>query len=451
MKRKIAISFENDVVKIVYAQAARTGTLVEKTLTLDNDEFDRFLATMREDEFIVVQNFETVYQDIVSLPPAREKFLRPLVELEIKKRMPELKDFSFCHVRLRDVQREGKRSTDVFFLAVDGAEVQAIVDRLGKAGKVASGIYANVLPLSLFTGIEDGQPDEPVLGVLDIGTNKTIFLASDRKLAFVRVTQSHGRGFDQDDIENINMTIAYCRQVLRINPSRVVFPDAAGDAPLPAAPIVEVAPARYPSTVTAFNETLRDYVVPLSAIDQIKDIEDGNLLPDTYRDIVVQRKLMEYCILILCLLSFLGLAYIGFQWLEIARTGTTIDRLRYDINKRQAAIGEFEAAQAGLQKYRPSIDMVNTFGKSADLQDVLVALQKVWADGVDVRSIHIKNEKESLVIALKGSIRASSYEQLERRYEEYLAQYRKTGAAEVVSHKLNLNDRTFTLDLKWKI
>ena len=79
MKRKIAISFENDVVKIVYAQAARTGTLVEKTLTLDNDEFDRFLATMREDEFIVVQNFETVYQDIVSLPPAREKCLRSLV------------------------------------------------------------------------------------------------------------------------------------------------------------------------------------------------------------------------------------------------------------------------------------------------------------------------------------------------------------------------------------
>lgn len=451
MKRKIAISFENELVKVVYAHTARTGTIVERTLTFDNNEFDRFLAMMPEDEFIVVQNFEGVYQDIVSLPPAKKRFIRPLVELEIKKRIPDLKDFSFCHVELRDVKREGKRTKDVFFLAVDSAEIQRIVERLGRAGKVASGIYANVLPLSRFTGTEDSETDEAILGVLDIGTNKTIFLTADKKLAFVRVTQSHGRGMSLDDLENINMTTAYCRQVLRINPSRIVFPDAAKDMTLPAMPVIQVSPVKYPSTITAFSDALRDYVAPLSAIDKLEDIEDGNLLPDTYRDIVTQRKLMGYCILILCLLSLLSLGYIGFQWMEISRTRTTIAQLRNDIQKRQAVIGEFERVRADLNKLKPSIEMVNAFGKSTDLQNIFVALQSVSTEGVDLRSIGMKNDTEFLVIEIKGNIRASSYKQLQMRYEEYLGQFTKMNTAEVMGHKLDLNDRSFTLDLKWKV
>lgn len=451
MKKRIALSFENDLVKVVYAQTARTGTVVERTLTFDNDEFDRFLPTIPEDEFIVVQNFEAVHQDIISLPPAKERFLRQLVRLEIKKRIPELKDLSFFYVELRDVQREGKRSKDVFFLAVESSEIQAIIDRLARAGKVASGIYANVLPLSFSTGVADSEPDEAILSVLDIGTNKTIFLTRDRKLCFVRVAQSDGRGIDQNDIENINMTIAYCRQVLRINPSRVAFPDASGAKPLVAQPVVPVSPVKYPSTIAAFNDTLRDYIAPLSAIDHIGEIEESSLLPDTYRDVVVQRKLMAYCVLILGLLSLLGLGYIGFQWLDIAKTKTTIEGLRRDIGKRQAVIGEFEGALAGLQRFTPSIEMVNTLGKSANMQDVLVELQNIATEGVDLRSIIMKNEKEAVTIELKGIVRSSSYAELQSRYEKFLAQFKGSGKAEVTAHKLELNDQGFTVNLKWKI
>ncbi len=451
MKRKIALSFENDLVKVVYAEATRTGTVVEKTLTFDNDEFDRFLPAMPEDEFIVVQNFEAVYQDIISLPPAKERFLRQLVQLEIKKRVPDLKDFSFFYVELREVQREGRKSKDVFFLAVESSEVQAIIDRLARAGKVASGIYANILPVSFSTGVSDAEADEVILGVLDIGTNKTIFLTRDKKLCFVRVAQSDGRGIDQNDIENINMTISYCRQVLRINPSTVVFPDASGSGPLPAAPAVKVSPAKYPSTIVAFNDTLRDYITPLSAINHIREIEESSLLPDTYRDMVVQRKLMAYCILVLGLMSLIGLGYIGFQWLDIVKTKTTIESLRRDIGKRQAVIGEFEGALAGIQKFSPSIEIVNTFGKSANMQDVLVELQDIATEGVDLRSIIMKNEKEAVTIELKGIVRSSSYAELQSRYEIFLIRLKRSGRTEVTAHKLELNDRGFTVNVKWKI
>lgn len=450
MNKQIAVSFENDLVRIVYAQIARSGVVVEKAMTFSNDEFDRFLATTKDDEFIVVQNFQNVYQDVISLPPAKERYLRQLVELEIKKRIPELKEFSFFHVDLREVQREGKRSKDVFFFAVDNSEIKELVERFALRGKVVTHIYPNVLPLSRFMQVADIEPGEPILGVFDLGANKTIFLVREGRLSFVRSAQSEGRGAGQIDIENINMTIAYCRQVLRMNPSRVVLLGMGADTDLPVAPVVPVAPARYPSSIVAFDDTSREYVAPLSAIVHSRELSESNLLPSVYRDVVVQRKVMAYCILVLALLSLMGLAYLGFQSVEIIRSKSVISQLRSDIKKRSAIIGEFEGTLAGLQKFTPSIDIVNSFSAAVNMQDVLVSTQLFAIEGVDVHSISMKDEKEFVLVQVHGNIKAASYEELQSRYEHLLGEIKKTGKIEIVDHKLDLKQKGFTVDLKWK-
>lgn len=450
MKKQIAISFENDLVKLVYAQIARSGVIVEKAMTLSNEEFDRFLATTGDDEFIVVQNFQNIHQDVLSLPPAKEKYMRQLVELEIKKRVPELKEFSFFHVDLREVQREGKRSKDVFFFAVESGEIEELVDRFARHGKVVTHIYPNVLPLSHFLQVADIEPDEPVLGVFDLGTNKTIFVVREGRLSFVRVAQSEGRGIGQIDIENINMTIAYCRQVLRMSPSRVVLLGMQEDPVLPAAPIVPLAPAKHPASVVAFDDTAREYVAPLSAILHIRELSESNLLPPAYQDVVVQRKVMAYCIIVLALLSLVGLMYLGFQSVEIAKSKSVISQLRGDINKRSGIIGEFEGTLTGLQKFAPSIEIVNSFGAAVNMQDVLVFMQFIATEGVNVQSVSMKDEKEHVLVQVQGNIGAGSYEELQSRYEHLLGEVKKAGKTEIVSHKLDLKQRSFTLDLKWK-
>ncbi|HOW54470.1 MAG TPA: hypothetical protein PLR60_07415 [Syntrophorhabdaceae bacterium] len=450
MKKQIAISFENDLVKLVYAQIARSGVIVEKAMTLSNEEFDRFLATTGDDEFVVVQNFQNIHQDVLSLPPAKEKYMRQLVELEIKKRIPELKEFSFFHVDLREVQREGKRSKDVFFFAVESGEIEELVDRFARHGKVVTHIYPNVLPLSHFLQVADIEPDEPVLGVFDLGTNKTIFVVREGHLSFVRVAQSEGRGIGQIDIENINMTIAYCRQVLRMSPSRVVLLGMQEDPVLPAAPVVPLAPAKHPASVVAFDDTAREYVAPLSAILHIRELSESNLLPPAYQDVVVQRKVMAYCIIVLALLSLVGLMYLGFQSIEIAKSKSVISQLRSDINKRSGIIGEFEGTLTGLQKFAPSIEIVNSFGAAVNMQDVLVFMQFIATEGVNVQSVSMKDEKEHVLVQVQGNIGAGSYEELQSRYEHLLGEVKKAGKTEIVSHKLDLKQRSFTLDLKWK-
>ena len=141
------------------------------------------------------------------------------------------------------------------------------------------------------------------------------------------------------------MTIAYCRQVLRMNPSKVVFLNIKDEMAMPASPIVPVAQAKYPADLVTFDDILKEYVAPLAAIVHIRELSGSNLLPETFRDMVVQRKVMVYCILVLALLSLIGLAYIGFQSVEIIRSRAVISSLRSDIGKRQAIIGEFEGAR----------------------------------------------------------------------------------------------------------
>ena len=450
MKKHIAVSFENELVRLVYANTGRGGFFIEKTLTFSNEEFDRFLATTKDDEFIVVQNFQNIYQDIISLPPAREKYLEQLVELEIKKRIPELREFSFFYTELREVQREGKRSKDVFFFAVEKSEVEETAARFTAHGKVVTHVYPNVLALSRFLHVADIEPGEPVMGVLDVGSNKTIFLIRENRLYFVRVAQSGERGIQQTDVESINMTIAYCRQVLRMSPSRVALLGTSGNTELPVAPVVPLASVKFPSSLAAFDDTSNEYVVPISALLHYKELESGNLLPATYRDVVVQRKVMVYCIIVLLLLSFLGLAYLGFQSFEIVRSKKAISQLRGDIDKRRAIIGDFEGTLARIQKLTPSVDLANSFSSSFDMQKVLESIQVFALEGVDVRSIDLKNEQEAVRIHVEGNIKAISYEELQSRYEGFLAGIKKTGKMEVEKHKLDLKQKGFVVDIKWK-
>jgi cell division protein FtsL len=450
LNRQIAVSLENENVKVVYAEIRHGNISIEKTLTFSNTEFDHFLETTKDDEFIVVNDFQSIHQDVISVPPAQEKYLRTLIELEIKKRVPELKAFSFFYEELRDVQKEGKRSKDIFFFAIAGEDLDAILSRFSKHDKIITFLYPNVLPLSRFLRIEGGEEGQPILNVVDLGTNKTMFLMRDQKLNFVRVAQSEQRGISPLDIENINMTIAYCRQVLRLNPSRVVFSDSQDSGNAIIAPIVPVASVQYPSTVMAFKDTVTEYVIPIAALTYAKELRASSLLPPVYQGIHIQRKIMVCAIVIFLLLSALGIGYIGVKVTDtILRTGE-IKRVRQDIAGRQSVIDEYEKVFNDLQKRMTLMNFMNTANMSLDMQKVLLSLQVFSMKTVNVKTINIKDEKGSFLLQVEGGISFRSYKELQSNYENVIDAIKKTNELEIVEQSLDLKTGNFRVDLKWK-
>jgi hypothetical protein len=450
LNRYIAVSLENENVKVVYAEIRHGNISIEKALTFSNIEFDHFLETTKDDEFIVVNDFQNIHQDVISVPPAQEKYLRALIELEIKKRVPELKDFSFFYEELRDVQKEGKRSKDIFFFAIAGEDLDIILNRFSKHDKVITFLCPNVLPLSRFLSIENGEEGQPLLTVVDLGTNKTMFLMRDQKLNFVRVTQSEQRGISPPDIENINMTIAYCRQVLRLNPSRVVFSVGHDGDDAAIAPIVPVATVQYPSIVTAFKETVAEYVIPIAALVHAKELRASSLLPLAYQSVNIQRKIMVYAIVVFLFLSVLGIGYTGVEVTDTILTKGEIKKVRRDIAGKQSVIDEYEKVHGELQKLTTLMNFMNTANTSLDMQRVLLSLQVFSMKAINVKTINIKDENETLLVQVEGSISFRSYKELQSNYENIIDAVNKANAFEIVEQSLDIKLGNFRVDLKWK-
>jgi hypothetical protein len=450
LNRHIAVSLENENVKVVYAEIRQGNISIEKTFTFSNTEFDHYLGTTKDDEFIVVNDFQNIHQDVISVPPAQEKYLRALIELEIKKRVPELKDFSFFYEELRDVQKEGKRSKDIFFFAIASEDLDAVLNRFSRHDKIITFLYPNVLPLTRFVQIEGGEEGQPTLNVVDLGTSKTMFLVTDKKLNFVRVTQSEQGGISKPDIENINMTIAYCRQVLRLNPSRVVFSGSEDSASMDIVPIVPVVSAQYPSTVMVFKDTVTEYVIPIAALVHARELRASSLLPLVYQGVNIQRKIMVCAIAVLLFLSVLGIGYIGVKMTNVMLTKGEITRTRQDIAGKQSVINEYEKVSKELQRLMPLIDFMNTANTSLDMQKVLLSLQVFSSKNVNVKTINIKDEKESLLLQVEGSILFRSYKELQSNYEKTIDVIKKTKELEIVEQSLDLKSGDFRVDLKWK-
>ncbi|HEX2967104.1 MAG TPA: hypothetical protein VHO84_15055 [Syntrophorhabdaceae bacterium] len=450
MSRHIAASFENECIKVVHADVRDRSISITQCFTFSNTEFDQYLHTSRDDEFIVVSDFQNVYQDIISVPPAQERYLRTLVELEIRKRLPELKDFVFFYEELRDIQKEGKRSKDIFFYALSKEDVDALVERFKSAGKLITHLYPNVLPLTRFLHIDGIERDKPVLGVVDLGTNKTMFLMANKKLNFVRVAQSVSKGFNTNDLENINMTVAYCRQVLRVYPERVAFSIGSEKVSDGVSLVVPVAASRYPDSILAPADTLSEYILPTAALTEAGELTTNNLLPIAYQGIGAQRRIMAAAIAVLIFFLVIGLGYSAMKATAMIRTRAEINDVRREIAQNRSAIIDYERSSAELQKTTSMMNFMNAVNSTPDMQRILLSLQVFSRKTIDTKIIALRDEQEGMLLQVEGSLLFRSYRELQSNYEEIIAAAGSLRDLEVVEESLDLKTGNFKINLKWK-
>ncbi len=450
MSGQTIVSFENEVIKVIHASAKHGSLFVDKSFTFSNEEFDHYLATTKDNEFVVINDFQEMYQDIVSLPPAKEKYLRSLVSSEIRKRITEWKEFSFFYTTIREVQREGKWQKDIFFYVVNNDDINNLIARFSRHDKVVAHLYPDVLVLSNVMEADGVELGQPLLGVIDLTTHKTMFLVKDKKLLFVRVAQSDQRGLSVADIESINMTIAHCRQSLRVNPARVIFRSEPEDREPGVSAIIPEAVMKYPSNITAFKETIEECITPLSAALHEKTLSTCDLLPEGYRSIFTQRKVLAYAVMILLVFSLIGAGYIGMKLYDVMLTSKDISAVRQTIGVRQPIIGDFTSTSKELERVMPPISFMNRINAAPDMQRVLVSLQMLNIPGVSISTIFLNNSSEACTVSVDGHIKAKTFTDLQMNYQNVLEGVKKVKEMEIVSQSLDLAMRNFKIELKWK-
>lgn len=453
MSRQIAVSFENETIRIVDASLKSGSLVVKKTLVLRDEDLDDFLKREKARHFTLVCDFKAFYQDVLFLPPVKEKYLKNIIEAEIRKRSPELKDFSFFYTILGEKIHEGRKMTEAFVFAVENYDLNRIVDRFSRYGKKINGLYSAAFTLSRLMNLSYGITDEPVMCVAETETGKTIFCMRGGNLNFIRSAQSMESGISDIDVQNINMTINYCRQKLRLAPERVILIGTAcskceGTMDL-ALPVVYAQP---PLDVIASREAIMEFIIPISAILNIKDMEGGNLLPQGYRIFYRQKDILTYYTAFFLLFFVIGIGYLKMKFSEITTTKERIKSLRSEINGMETIRVNYENTKKELGKFMPLINFMNAANSSPDMQKALVvlsALKEPRMKDINISLIDINPEGNAVRIRIKGNVTAKHFIYMQQTYQGFIGSIKSTKGMELLSDKIDLKDMGFQIEARY--
>lgn len=454
MSKLIAVSFENEIVKIVYASSGSGRITVQKELVIKDEEFDDFLKTERASHFTVVCNFKKTYQDVLLLPPVKEKVLKKLVEAELRKKSPELKEFSYYHTILGESLYEGRKMTEIFAFAVSNDELFQVIERFEKHGKVIDNLYSDIISLSFLVSMTSDAPKEPALYVSESGTIKNVFLVKNGKVVFTRNLQSSASGINDMDAQNINMTVNYCRQTLRTNPAAIILVGSVGSkfesSVTLAAPVVV-----FSNDLNAglSPERTLELITPISALQQHKGLEESSIYPEDSRAVDMQKKALNYCAVLFLLLSIGGMAYLRPMISETKDLKEKITVLRKEIAQMETVTASYRTRTDELKKYMPNIQFINSI-RAYDAKKILVNLSflapaKSKLKDITINDITITAEEKSSRIQLKGSVQAANFADMEKNYQSILTLLKNNGL-EVSSQSLSINDKKFQIEARLK-
>lgn len=453
MANEIAISFENDSIKVVHASLTQGKLVVRNTRVLQEGELDDFLRTERTRVFTVVCTFRHFYQNILTVPPVKGKLLDGVVEAQIRKASPDLKEFSFFYSVIGETQQEGRKGLSVFVYAVSDEELRKIIGRFDAHGKTIKHLLPDILSLSTVVPAGEGSSDEPLLCVSGAGENKMLFLVKQGKLLFARDVQSLGSGITDFDVQNINMTINHCRQSLRLTPARVVLMgEVAHVYEANMSLLCPVAALSPPPGIVAPDGMIDTFLRPLSALFSVKSVTGGTLLPRQYRRFLLYRKVFFHAALFFLVLSLAGGLYLNTKRKDISALKREIAGVRAELRRGESARSRYDTERGEWERLLPLARSLESAYASSDMQKALVALSALGGSSlkrVHIRSLDLSSEAGAVRVQIRGDIEAEGYAETQQAYQQAVEKMKRTEGSEVTASTLDLKGRSFQIEAKY--
>lgn len=431
MGSSVVVSFEGELIRVVYGSSKGKTVEIKDTLALRDEEFDDFLSKEKAKEFIVVSSFRDFYQDTILIPVTKEKFTGKLIEADILKKAP-FKDLSFIYTVLGEKLIENRRMKEVFVFAVNREEIDSLVNRFARKGKVVRAVYHGLF--SIASQIKPGGL--PVLCVSESGLNKNIFLVKDSRVLFIRTVQSIESGLSDFDIQNINMTANYCRQNLKTEPSLVLLEgnlcvnyNAATLAMTPLACFIHGAYQK------------KQFFAAKSYID---------LLPLQFKIISQVTMFLKYSTLCMLLLAVFGAFYAVYLATNITALKNNILSKRSSPADITALLSAYDAKKSAMAAYGPFIKSAGASLAAPEIYRFLAEVAALKTADIKMESLAVNNANNVLKITMKGVVKIDDYAGMQRTYQEFIGRVTAIKGAAVTLQALDLNTKNFNMELEWK-
>lgn len=442
MGKTVSISFEADRIKIVRASLKGRGLSVDSTEIIPDSDLEAYLRTDKTAEYIVTCDFRGAHHGILTAPAVKPGYLSKVIEAKIRKESGE-KDFTFIFSPLGERVAENRKELEFFYYAVNNADLKALAGRFYDNGKKIKSLCPSVFAVtSLF---EPGQEGE-TMGVYGTGNERMVFLTKNGSVSFIRQYESHEKGLTDYDIQNINMTLTYCFQNLRMSPKAILLMgglSASQDiGSLPPAPMSGLSKS---DRIHCSTEIYNEFILPLAACFAPGS---SNILCREFRNVNLLKNYIAYASMLFTVSAVFCAGLIFNEVNDIAGKRNLVEAAMKNMTDLETLYSGYTAKAEEINRYRPAITFLNR--PVPDIYKLLTAIGGIDAGELKFDSIKAHTDTgNSLIVEINGTSSAGTYSSLQASMKKLIDELGKTENLTVTNRSMDLTNKTFRININY--
>lgn len=445
--------FDGAIVQTVNACISGATLTITDAHTFPLDDLDDYLSNCREKRFIICCNPLVFHQDIMYLPPAASRQYDKLVRTEAQKIHPELTAFSTFHTTVGQSTIDSKVYNKVAVFSYTDDFLSGLLSKFNNHGKVISYVYSapyTVFKLIASTCLNDAATQARIF-ITSLPGEKLLLVGESNELEFIRKIPSSDAPLLPVDIQNINMTLDYCFQTLRVRPVEAIILNQAETSGEQSSslsvPLISSLP---PVLASVPHDIIADYIAPLAAaLHYFGSPRDGNILPSDYAAFSTHKRFFTAATMLMSILALFLAGYLVTETMIISELKSKIGKVRTELSGSGNEIAAFKKLDAEVNLLKQPLDFTNKHNSSPNPATALAALILPESQEHMIKGITVQSGEGFLTVQIEGAINASGYSNTQASFEKLTSQVAKLPGYAVSSSGVDIKQKTFRIQARY--
>jgi len=453
MSNLLSFYLDDSMVQAVNVSVANGMiTAVHDVRSFPHEELGAYLLSRRLKTCILCCNPTFFYQDTFNLPPTASRFYENLIRVEVQKSHPDLQTFTFFYRTIGDVTIDGFLLNRVAVFSYTDDSLSEYISLFSRHGKTISKIYAAPYPIFKLAApscLDD--PNTPRFVIASIPNEKMILLSMNGEPAFIRRIPSADAELHGADTENINMTIDYCFQSLRIRPAEALLLNIHESLTEPRQQIgIKIRLASLPPLAALAPDMAENFIAPLAAALHYADTPSlCDITPADYVTFTQGKKYLSVAIMVLFVISTILCGLILTERLAISDLKSTVAITRGQLAKAGEELESYRKLDDEAKKFGRPIEDLNKLSALISPAAALAPLYTLNSPACSLRQLSTQKGDGFIGVHLEGDLRAGSYGETQRIYEETLARLIRIPGYAINSSTVDINKKSFVIEARF--
>lgn len=452
MSDVLSFYFDGVLVQAAKVRIDGNSVVVTDARSFPFDEFDGYLSDCKEKTCVVSCNPPVYYQDLIYLPPAAVKLYDKLVRSEVQNAHPDLTSFSIFYRTIGESTVETRVFNKIAAFSYPDEFLSRFIQTVHHHGISISASYPT--PYSIFRlalSLCGAEPDQTRIFIATLPGEKLLLVSENNELEFIRKIPSLSSVMLSEDAQNINMTVDYCFQSLRVRPLEAVMinqHELSEDLSL----LVSV-PTRSelpPQLGGVAPHLIQDYLAPISAaVHSVTSPRIGSILPSDYAVFSRRKKILTIAVICMCAATLLLGGILVNELRMSTRLKGNITRLRTELSGSANELATFRTLDEEVNRLKQPLEAVNKHNSSLNPATALAALTLPESPEYVIKGVTAQAGATGIDVQLQGAINASIYSDTQAAFENVVSRVAKLPGYSVVSSVIDIRQKTFSIQARY--